>query len=239
MRSRYSRVFGMSGTAVAEAFTHLRCTRLPADRVMQMHFVRPGEQITYKLKKMRRGTKVFALGDRPVLAQICGNPVLGEIVTRPHDEVTSDQVQSNDASQEPAGSEAVPPSTLQHVLLPAEPSTELDSAQVALATETPLPGAIAPENVTESPVEQLHTWTFSPLALAPLAAVPLLFERGSGSHSSSGVNLGPIPGTGHLPGPPGGGNPVPEMGTYASFGTFLAAGAILLRLRRPAAKRRV
>src|SRR5262249_42643760 len=50
--------------------------RLPQDRVLQVYFVRPGERIGYRLRRVRRGTLIYVLTDNtPALAQVCGNPL--------------------------------------------------------------------------------------------------------------------------------------------------------------------
>src|SRR5205085_10028047 len=50
---------------------------LPHDTVCRIYYVHRGERLGYKLRRVPRGTRVFALRDgTPVLIQICGNPVM-------------------------------------------------------------------------------------------------------------------------------------------------------------------
>ena len=73
---RYSRLLRLSPARVRATFAHLHLTRLLRDMVMEVHYVHPGERIGAKLRRVRKGTAVFALPNGiPVLAQVCGNPL--------------------------------------------------------------------------------------------------------------------------------------------------------------------
>lgn len=72
---RYARTFRMSPKMVRLLFQQLHLTHLKEDRILQIHYVRAGEQLGYRRRRVRRGTPVFALPDgRPALIQVCGNP---------------------------------------------------------------------------------------------------------------------------------------------------------------------
>jgi hypothetical protein len=74
--ARYARTFGLSPQMLRPAFARMHLMRLPQDRIMQVYFVRPGERIGCRLRRVRRGTLVYALPDStPLLAQVCGNPL--------------------------------------------------------------------------------------------------------------------------------------------------------------------
>src|SRR5579871_6525367 len=74
--TRYARLFKMSPAMIRAAFAHMRLSRLPEDRILQVHYVHPGERISARLRRVRKGTRVYLLADgTPALVQVCGNPV--------------------------------------------------------------------------------------------------------------------------------------------------------------------
>ncbi|MCS6775198.1 MAG: hypothetical protein RMJ43_13535 [Chloroherpetonaceae bacterium] len=73
---RYMRTFQVSAQELRATFAQLRLIRLPQDRVFRVHYVHRGEVIGYRVRRVRRGTPVYALRDgTPVLVQVCGNPL--------------------------------------------------------------------------------------------------------------------------------------------------------------------
>jgi hypothetical protein len=78
--TRYARVFRQSPQALRKAFAQMVLTRLSQDRVLRVYYVHAGETIGYRVRRVRRGTPVYALRDgTPVLAQVCGNPLRSEL----------------------------------------------------------------------------------------------------------------------------------------------------------------
>lgn len=74
--SRYSRLLRLSPEMVRATFAQLHLTYLHQDRMLEVYYVHAGERIGAKVRRVRKGTAVFALPDEtPVLAQVCGNPV--------------------------------------------------------------------------------------------------------------------------------------------------------------------
>jgi hypothetical protein len=73
---RYSRLFRMSPQMVRMGFAKLRLERTKTDLVRKIYYVHPGEQIGYRVRRIKKGTPVFAAADgTPVLLQVCGNAV--------------------------------------------------------------------------------------------------------------------------------------------------------------------
>lgn len=73
---RYLRTFQVSPQQLRATFAQLRLIRLPQDRVFRVHYVHRGEVIGYRVRRVRRGTPVYALRDgTPILVQVCGNPL--------------------------------------------------------------------------------------------------------------------------------------------------------------------
>jgi len=76
--SRYSRLLRLSPEMVRATFAHLRLIRLKQDMLLEVHHVHAHETIGSKVRRVRKGTPVFALPDgTPLLAQVCGNPLRG------------------------------------------------------------------------------------------------------------------------------------------------------------------
>ena len=73
---RYTRLYRLSPEMVRAAFSRLRLTRLQSDQIVRVYYVHNGERIGYKVRRIPKGTLVFALPNGiPILAQICGNPL--------------------------------------------------------------------------------------------------------------------------------------------------------------------
>ncbi len=76
--SRYSRLLRLSPAMVRTTFAQLHLMRLQKDMILEVHYVHAGETIGAKVRRVRKGTAVFALPNGiPVLAQVCGNPLRG------------------------------------------------------------------------------------------------------------------------------------------------------------------
>ena len=74
---RYERFFRRSRHGVLALFQSLRPSRLGRPRVARVFFVRPGEIIHSRVRRLPTGLLVFAHADgEPVLIAACGNPVM-------------------------------------------------------------------------------------------------------------------------------------------------------------------
>ncbi len=74
--SRYARLFHLTPNQVQEAFAHVHVIKLPQDDFLRVHYVKNGEQIGYRLRRVRKGTPVLAFSDdTPIIVQVCGNPI--------------------------------------------------------------------------------------------------------------------------------------------------------------------
>ncbi len=74
--SRYSRLLRLAPDMVRATFAQLHLTHLQKDMTLEVHYVHAGETMGAKVRRVRKGTAVFALPNgTPVLAQVCGNPL--------------------------------------------------------------------------------------------------------------------------------------------------------------------
>ena len=74
--ARYSRLLHLSPEMVRATFAQLHLTHLRQDMILKVHYVHAGETIGAKMRRVRKGTAVFALPNgTPLLAQVCGNPL--------------------------------------------------------------------------------------------------------------------------------------------------------------------
>jgi hypothetical protein len=70
------KAFHLPPEVIIRSFVHLKVVPLRADGVYEVHYVHPGEQIGFRIRRVRQGTPVFALPDgTPLLVQVCGNPL--------------------------------------------------------------------------------------------------------------------------------------------------------------------
>src|SRR5258708_21038287 len=73
---RYARLFHMSPQMVRTAFSDLRLTHLTSERLVRVYYVHSGEKLGFKVRRLPKGTAIYALPDgTPMLAQVCGNPL--------------------------------------------------------------------------------------------------------------------------------------------------------------------
>ena len=73
---RYSRLFDMSPQMVRQAFGNFHLERTKTDSVRKLYYVHTGELIGYRVRRIKKGTLVYAYPDgTPVLMKVCGNPL--------------------------------------------------------------------------------------------------------------------------------------------------------------------
>ncbi len=73
---RYARLYNMSPEMVRAAFSKMKLSVLSEDHVYEVHYVHPGEQIGYKIRRVRKGTAIYRMPDgTPALVKVCGNPI--------------------------------------------------------------------------------------------------------------------------------------------------------------------
>ena len=243
VRYRYARTFNMSIASVRAAFAQLKLHRLTEDHIYEVHFVRPGETVGYKLRRVRKGTWIYMMPDgTPALAQVCGNPLrksalLGTVVSRARSVAPS----------------TIPEFTPTENLMPAVTPFPPPLRNIAVAkppVDTPATGIAPPslgfiespdivpvENVPPAPQlprpllyrsanTQLAQWlghgSSFPFGFAA-AALPLLGFAGGSSHHSSP----PVPGV-----------PIPVVPEGSAFLMLLGGGVPLLIAWRYGAGRR-
>jgi hypothetical protein len=74
--ARYRSLLRLSPEMVRATFSQLHLTHLTRDMTLEVHYVHAKETIGAKVRRVRKGTAVFALPNgTPVLAQVCGNPL--------------------------------------------------------------------------------------------------------------------------------------------------------------------
>lgn len=76
VRERYGRLFGLSPGQVRAAFARLRMRRLTRPLVCRVYYVRRGERLGYRVRRVPAGTRVFVMPNgQPALIVSCGNPL--------------------------------------------------------------------------------------------------------------------------------------------------------------------
>ncbi|HLV78985.1 MAG TPA: hypothetical protein VKT32_01850 [Chthonomonadaceae bacterium] len=215
VRTRYARLFHMAAQMVAPAFYGARLTRLKRDEVTQVFYVRPGEHIGYRLRRLRKGTLLYTLRDgTPALVQACGNPLRRVLPIARSAPVTR-----------PPGAPIflpVTPSLTTTVMLP--PAAPLHSVVPPGFVEVavPPPGLLPPPPPIISPAAataQARHWFNAGLLALPFGALPFL--GGSSSHASPPTGGGAPPGTPPPVPPPGGGVPPGGGGGGGGGGGFV------------------
>lgn len=80
VRERYVRLYARPPSHIHRAFVRMKLTSLSRDRILRVFYVHPGEIIGYKLRRVRRGTKIFTQSNgQPALIAACGNPVRADL----------------------------------------------------------------------------------------------------------------------------------------------------------------
>lgn len=244
---RYVRLFRLSPVTVHAAFGQMRTRRLLEDHLARIYYVHAGEMLGYKLRRIRKGTVVFAIDGIPILVKVCGNPLrLGRrdfAKTIPPNKKIPDF--TPDEAVVPLGNNRVPrPSDFipdYMALPPNTPSFTLYTQPY----DVPGPGlidwtGIPPAGGTSFIPPPTGTGSFTP---PPFVPFPPLFG-GTGDNPGGGNPGGGGPGGGPGGDNPGGGGgdnnppsptPVPEGNSLLLF--LGAAGGFLLwrmryRLRR-------
>lgn len=175
---RYSRVFQMSPDSVRSALGTMRLTRLKKDMVMNVYYVRPGEHLGYRVRRVKKGTEVFILPDgTPALVKACGNPLRH---TLPHQKITKVPDFNPD--------EALPTETLEAQPLPEQAG--LTRMASSVATAPPMNSAMPPSEL-EAETEVAIVTGGGPASgdfFEDIAALPLGFlAAGSGGSVAGGA----------------------------------------------------
>ena len=230
--ARYTKLFNMPPALVRLALADLKLQPLTEDRNMEVWYVKAtpkGEISGYRLRKVKKGTLVYAMQDgTPALIQVCGNPV--RMINMPSAAMTDI---ANLPEYEPyslvlgAGGIGAE-SELNVATLDAAPD---DFIEVTMP-DVPLPVPIEPPQLMASQAKKLFALWFAPL----LAAIPAFSGGGGGGGGGGGSNFLPLP-------PPGGGitvppvfgpvpSAVPEPGAIGLLAGLAAGGAFCWRRQR-------
>src|SRR5689334_22712177 len=68
---RYARLFGMRQDTISKVWSETHLERLKHEQICRVYYVHQNERLGYKIRRVRRGTIVFALSDgTPVLIQV-------------------------------------------------------------------------------------------------------------------------------------------------------------------------
>ena len=223
---RYSKLFNMPPALVRLALADLKLQPLTEDRSMEVWYVKAtpnGEVSGYRLRKVKKGTLVYAMQDgTPALIQVCGNPVrmikapsaaMTDIANLPEYEPYSLVL--------PAGQTSLTGGPVDVATLDAVPD---DFVEVSMP-DVPLPVPVEPPALQVAHAKRLFALWFSPL----LAAIPAFSGiGGGGGGGGGGSNFLPLPppGNGAIVAPVFGPLPsaVPEPGALGLL-AGLAAGA--------------
>jgi len=220
--TRYSRTFHLPRATLLRAFAHLHVAPLREDRVYQVHYVHPGEQIGARLRRVRAGTPVFMNPEgKPVLVQVCGNPLL----SGPIDELANPGAQTGRLSTVPDFEPYEPLGRIADSALPilgenrfVVPNDNNVPRVALLQPEVPLAAAIG------SPILP---------PLLPLAHIGLL-GSGLGAAAAAAGAAGAIGSIipGGTPGPTPRDNSTPEPGTMSLLAaTMVSWGAFTRRAK--------
>ena len=145
--ARYSRLFHLSPSMVLRAFDNLRLAPLKHDEIFEVHYVHTGEVIGFKLRRVRKGTLVYAFPDgRPALVQVCGNPLRATApISYPGPNPTSSLGVPDFVADEPLEPQRSSPSRSLATLRRSIPESDLDAQPGrAFTVETAVPGFCDP-----------------------------------------------------------------------------------------------
>ncbi len=230
--ARYSKLFNMPPALVRLAIADLKLQPLTEDRNMEVWYVKAtpkGEISGYRLRKVKKGTLVYAMQDgTPALIQVCGNPV--RMINTPSAALTD---LANLPEYEPyslvlgAGGLGVG-SEVNVATLDAAPD---DFIEVSMP-DVPLPVPVEPPQLLTAHAKRLFALWFAPL----LGAIPAFSGIGGGGGGGGGSSFLPLP-------PPGGTatvppvftptpSAVPEPGTLALLTALTAGGAVCWHRKR-------
>jgi hypothetical protein len=222
--TRYARVFRQSPQALRKAFAGMVLTRLNTDRVLRVYYVHQGETLGYRVRRVRRGTPVYALQDgTPVLAQVCGNPLRTELDV-PQMLLPAEQTASVPLFDP---NEQLPPlhtSTVAQALGPMRSATPPLNLTPTNTPEQEMPvtptgggGGGGTTGIAALPLTGLPFWAGLPGALSGLAAL-LATHRGAEAPGDFIVAQDVIPTNRRLPSPaipPSGQPPAEDIRDWA------------------------
>lgn len=216
----YARHFHVPQSRVVEYMqANLVESYIPETRDYTCYCVR-GNGLIYPIKqRFTQGTKVFALRNgEPVLKWVCGNP-LSKFLPAVE---THTIVKNIPVVKVAPMTEVIAPTDNVQILVPTETQFVATNSSSEFDTLVPnsIVGAAAP-----GPSNFVFVPSGGGGGLGALAFLPVLFAfHSNNSTPSSGGGTHTIP-------------PVPEASTLESSAIMLAAGAVLLGLRRRAARR--
>jgi hypothetical protein len=254
---RYSRVFHMEPAGIRSALGEMRLTRLKKDMVMNVYYVRPGEKLGYRVRRVKKGTEVFVLPDgTPVLVKACGNPlrhtIPGQKLTRvpdfnPDEALPTEELNALPLPEETNPSRMTPSVATAPPLLTATPPSELEEA-IVLVSGGGATGDFV-EDIAALPLGFLAAGGGGAAGGAALAGLTkgILIAGGAAAVGSFVSNSGggstppttPTPPTN--PTPPGGSNPpsnppppglVPEWDSTVLFLCAIAGASVPAYIRR-------
>lgn len=233
---RYTKLFNMPPALVRLALADLKLQPLKEDRNMEVWYVKAtpkGEVSGYRLRKVKKGTLVYAMEDgTPALIQVCGNPV--RMMTIPNAAMIDI---ANLPEYEPYSLLALPAQRNTGIINDVEVATlgapPDDFVEVTMP-DVPLPVPIEPPQLLAAHAKKLFALWFAPL----LGAIPAFASIGGGGGGGGGgaTNFLPLP-------PPNGGitvppvfgpipNAVPEPGAIGLLAGLAAGGAFCWRVKR-------
>lgn len=204
----------------------MRLITLKHDAVFQVHYVHPGEHLGYRLRRVRKGTKVFATPDgTPIVAQVCGNPLRSSPgVSMMNYAVEAGRLTNipDFAPDEPRLAEASDFVPTEHVNRNAEPVTES-------MTETETVSAVAEEPIPPIPIESLSGKSVADWATSGILALGGLAGLNGGSGGKQSGGSGASGGGSSDGGLTGGGisaGPNPDDGDGSGGGGSLGNGGL-------------
>lgn len=192
---RYVTTFHLPPSTIKSAFARLKLIHLTKDGIYQVHYVHPGEHLGYRVRRVRKGTLVYATSDgTPILAQVCGNPLRSS----PNRELLNAGNQNGRSTvpdfqpNEPRmglASDLTPTESVMRSVTPTE-DQEVIPETVAGVVESPLP----PVPISPLPDAGLSAWARGALAAGVIGGL-----LGGGGGGGSNTPSSP-PGSGGLQG---------------------------------------
>ena len=234
--ARYTKLFNMPPALIRLALADLKLQPLTEDRNMEVWYVKStpkGEISGYRLRKVKKGTLVYAMQDgTPALIQVCGNPV--RMINTPAAAMTDI---ANLPEYEPYSlvlpTRAFPPDASSEINVATLDAPPDDFIEVTMP-DVPLPVPVEPPQLLAAHAKKLFALWFAPL----LGAIPAFagIGGGGGGGGGGGSNFLPLP-------PPGGGTTVtpvfgpvpsgvPEPGAIALLASLTAGSACCWRRKR-------
>jgi hypothetical protein len=217
---RYVQAFHIAPQELIRAFANLRGGYMPDDKVYEVHYVHPGEEVGYRLRRVRRGTPIWVSPDgMPVLVRVCGNPLR----SGPNDALANAGAQVGRLNTVPDFEPDEPLDSLVsnnnfslNDLHTSLPGTDLPSVAVTVPTpETLVEPSLVTPNVPSIVAHGLPSWVRSALAAGGVGSLTSFIHGGTSTRLTPNGTIGNNFGS---PGSTSPGTTIPGGSLTSSFG---------------------